>query len=115
ELGTGPHAIAFRLGLAASTVYGVLRRAGLSVLARLDRTTRAIQRYERERPGELIHFDVKKLGRIPNGGGKRFDAGWSETGAGKNRPGKSHRGYDYLHVAVDDHSRYAYVEALPNE
>jgi transposase InsO family protein len=116
ELGCGPHGIAWQLGLAASTVYGVLKRAGLSVLARLDRTTRAVQRYERERPGELIHFDVKKLGRIPDGGGKRFfDLGWAETGAGMNRPGRSRRGYDYLHVAVDDHSRYAYVEALEDE
>jgi transposase InsO family protein len=116
ELGCGPHRIAWELGLAASTVYGVLRRAGLSVLARLDRTTRAVQRYERERPGELVHFDVKKLGRIPDGGGKRFfDPGWAETGAGMNRPGRSRRGHDYLHVAVDDHSRFAYVEALPDE
>lgn len=116
ELGSGPHRIAWELGLAASTVYGVLRRAGLSVLARLDRTTRAIQRYERERPGELIHLDVKRLGRIPDGGGKRFfDPGWAETGAGMNRPGRSKRGHDFLHVAVDDHSRYAYVEALPDE
>jgi len=116
ELGCGPHRIAWELGLAASTVYGVLRRAGLSVLARLDRTTRAVQRYERERPGELVHFDVKKLGKIPDGGGKRFfDPGWAATGAGMNRPGRSRRGHDYLHVAVDDHSRYAYVEALPDE
>ena len=116
ELGCGPHRIAWQLDRAASTVYGVLRRAGLSVLARLDRTTRAIQRYERERPGELIHFDVKKLGKIPDGGGKRFlDAGWAETGAGRSSRGRGRRGYDYLHVAVDDHSRYAYVEALPDE
>jgi transposase InsO family protein len=118
ELGCGPHRIAWELGLAASTVYGVLRRAGLSVLARLDRTTRAVQRYERERPGELVHFDVKKLGKIPDGGGKRFfDTGWAETGAGLSAAGRSRSraGHDYLHVAVDDHSRYAYVEALPNE
>lgn len=116
ELGAGPHRIAWELSMPASTVYGVLRRAGLSVLARLDRTTRAVQRYERERPGELVHFDVKKLGKIPDGGGKRFfDHGWAETGAGRNRPGRSRRGYDFLHVAVDDHSRYAYVEALPDE
>jgi transposase InsO family protein len=115
ELGAGPHAIAFRLGLAASTVYGVLRRAGLSVLARLDRTTRAIQRYERERPGELVHLDIKRLGKIPDGGGKRFDPGWRETGAGKNRRAAGRRGHDFLHVAIDDHSRYAYVEALPDD
>ena len=116
ELGCGPHRISWELGISPSTVYGVLRRAGLSVLARLDRTTRAIQRYERERPGELVHFDVKKLGKIPDGGGKRFfDPEWAATGAGMNRPGRSRRGHDYLHVAVDDHSRYAYVEALPDE
>ena len=65
----------------ASTVYGVLKRAGLSVLARLDRTTRLVVRYERERPGELIHFDVKKFGKVPDGDGKRFDARWKESGA----------------------------------
>ena len=74
ELGAGPHRIAWELGMQASTVYGVLKRAGLSVLARLDRRTRAIVRYERERPGELVHFDIKKLGKVPDGGGKRFDA-----------------------------------------
>lgn len=113
ELGAGPHRIAWELGMHASTVYGVLKRAGLSVLARLDRTTRTVVRYERERPGELVHFDVKKFGKVPDGGGKRFDPGWKESGAGRQRPGPG--GHDYLHVAVDDHSRYAYVEALPDE
>lgn len=113
ELGAGPHRIAWELGMHASTVYGVLKRAGISVLARLDRSTRAIVRYERERPGELVHFDIKKLGRVPDGGGKRFDAGWKETGAGRHRQGPG--GHDYLHVAVDDHSRYAYTEALSDE
>ncbi len=115
ELGVGPHRIAYKLGMAASTVYGVLRRQGLSVLARLDRTTRAVIRYERERPGELVHLDVKRLGRIPDGGGKRFDAGFHETGgAGRKRPGRR-RGHDYVHVAVDDHSRFAYAEVLDDE
>lgn len=114
ELGAGPHRIAYELGMAASTVYGVLRRAGLSVLARLERTTRAVIRYEKERPGELVHLDVKKLGRIPDGGGKRFDPGFRESGAGRKRPGPK-RGFDYIHIAVDDHSRYAYAEALPDE
>jgi len=114
ELGCGPHRIAWELGLHASTVYGVLRRAGLSVLARLDRTTRSVIRYERGRPGELIHLDIKKLGRIPDGGGKRFDPDFEETGSGRKRPGPK-RGHDYIHVAVDDHSRYAYAEALPDE
>jgi len=113
ELGAGPHRIAWELGLHASTVYGVLRRAGLSVLARLDRTTRAVIRYERARPGELIHLDIKKLGKIPDGGGKRLDPGWKEakTARHTSRGG----GHDYVHVAVDDHSRYAYAEALPDE
>lgn len=114
ELGAGPHRIAYELGVAASTVYGVLKRAGLSVLARLDRSTREVIRYERERPGELVHLDVKKFGRIPEGGGKRFDAGFAESGAGRQRPGPK-RGHDFVHVAVDDHSRYAYAEALPDE
>jgi transposase InsO family protein len=112
ELGCGPHRIAWELSLHPSTVYGVLRRAGLSVLARLDRTTRSVIRYERERPGELIHLDIKKLGRIPDGGGKRIAPGWRETGAARKGPGV---GSDYLHIAVDDHSRYAYAEALPDE
>jgi transposase InsO family protein len=114
ELGCGPHRIAWQLGLHASTVYGVLRRAGLSVLARLDRTTRSVIRYERSRPGELVHLDIKKLGRIPDGGGKRFDPGFAETGAGRKSSGPK-RGHDYIHVAVDDHSRYAYAEALSDE
>lgn len=114
ELGAGPHRIAYELGMAASTVYGVLRRLGLSQLRLLDRTTRSVIRYERERPGELVHLDVKKFGRIPDGGGKRFDEGFAETGAGKRRPGPK-RGYDCVHVAVDDHSRYAYAEVLPDE
>jgi len=113
ELGCGPHRIAWELGMAASTVYAVLRRAKLSVLARLDRTTREVIRYEKARPGELVHLDVKKLGRIPDGGGKRFAPGFLENGAGYSPPGK--RGHDYIHIAVDDHSRYAYVEALPDE
>jgi transposase InsO family protein len=113
ELGAGPHRIAWELGMQASTVYGVLRRAGLSVLARLDRTTRSVIRYERGRPGELVHLDIKKLARIPNGGGKRMAPGWKEakTARHTSRGG----GHDYVHVAVDDHSRYAYAEALPDE
>jgi transposase InsO family protein len=115
ELGAGPHRLAYELGIARSTVYGVLRRAGLSVLARLDRTTRSVIRYERDHPGALVHLDVKRLGRIPEGGGKRFDPGFAETGgAGRKRPGPK-RGHDYIHVAIDDHSRFAYVECLPDE
>ena len=113
DLGAGPHRLAYELGMARSTVYGVLRRRGLSVLRTMDRATRAVIRYERGRPGELVHLDVKKLGRIPEGGGKRFDPGFAETGIGRHRPGK--RGFQYLHVAVDDHSRFAYAEVLPDE
>jgi transposase InsO family protein len=115
ELGAGPHRIAYELKLAPSTVYAVLRRAGLSVLSRLDRTTRSVIRYEHDHPGALVHLDVKRLGRIPDGGGRRFDPGFAETGgAGKKRPGPK-RGHDYIHVAVDDHSRFVYVESLPDE
>jgi transposase InsO family protein len=113
ERGAGPHRLAWELGMPRSTVYGVLRRKGISVLRAMDRATREVIRYERGRPGELVHLDVKKLGRIPDGGGKRFDPGWAETGAGRQRPGK--RGFQYLHVAVDDHSRFAYAEVLPDE
>lgn len=109
----GPHRIAYALGMARSTVYAVLRRAGLHRLAWLHRSTREVIRYERSAPGELLHLDVKKLGRIPDGGGKRFDPGFLENGAGRHRAGRL--GCDYIHVAVDDYSRYAYAEALPDE
>lgn len=113
EQGWGPHRIGWALGTARSTVYAVLRRVGLHRLAWLHRTTREIVRYERDRPGELLHLDVKKLGRIPLGGGKRFAPGFAETQSGSHS--KHSLGVDYLHVAVDDHSRYAYVESLPDE
>ncbi|MBF6607105.1 MAG: IS481 family transposase, partial [Chloroflexi bacterium] len=113
ERAWGPHRISYALGIARSTVYAVLRRAGLHRLASLHRSTREVIRYERAAPGELVHLDVKKLGRIPDGGGKRFDPGFLESGAGRHRPGRL--GCDYIHVAVDDYSRYAYAEALPDE
>lgn len=113
-LAAGPHRIAAKLKLAPSTVYAVLKRHGLSVLANLDKTTRQVIRYERARPGEMIHFDIKKLGRIPQGGGKRFDEGFAENGAGKSRRGPK-RGHVFAHVAIDDHSRYAFVELLTDE
>jgi len=113
ERSWGPHRIAWALGLARSTVYAVLRRAGLHRLAWLHRTTRQIVRYERAKPGDLLHLDVKKLGRIPPGGGKRLLPSFAETHSGPKR--SLRLGFDFLHVAVDDHSRYAYVEALPNE
>lgn len=109
----GPHRIAYALSMARSTVYAVLRRAGLQRLAWLHRSTREVIRYEWAHPGDLLHLDVKKLGRIPDGGGKRFAPGFAETGAGRHVGRRL--GHDFLHVAVDDHSRYAYVEALPDE
>ncbi len=99
------------LGHPRSTVYGVLRRAGLSRLAHLDRPTATPIRYERERPGELVHVDVKKLGRIRPGGGWRKLGRSTQSKAVKGRGA----GYDYLHVAIDDHSRYAFVEVHPDE
>lgn len=113
EKGWGPHRIGWALDTARSTVYAVLRRAGLHRLAWLHRVTREPVRYERSRPGELVHLDIKKLGRIPQGGGKRVLPGFPETHSGPQRGPKL--GFDFLHVAVDDHSRYAYLEVLPDE
>ena len=70
--GFGPHRIAWALHIARSTVYAVLRRAGLNRLDQLHRVTRQVVRYEHPAPGDLLHIDVKKLGRVPDGGGKRF-------------------------------------------
>jgi hypothetical protein len=68
----GPHRLAWQLGMARSTVSGVLRRHGMSRLAQLDRPSGAVVRYQREWPGELVHLDVKQLGRIPDGDGHRI-------------------------------------------
>jgi len=81
----------------------------LSRLSHLDRPTAIPIRYERQRPGELVHIDVKKLGRVPAGGGHRV------RGRAAARPSHRGDGYDYLHVAVDDHSRWAYVEVHSDE
>jgi transposase InsO family protein len=106
----GPHLMAGRLGLAPSTIHAVLWRYGLSRLSRLDRSTGQVIRYEKARPGELVHVDVKKLGRVPDGGG------WKVHGREMGRTAKKRgNGFDYLHVAVDDHSRFAYVAAHRDE
>jgi transposase InsO family protein len=119
----GPARIGMILGMPPSTVHRVLVRHGMNRLRWMDRPTgRVIRRYERTRPGELVHLDIKKLGRIPQGGGWRAlgrAAGkrnsqryWHRCGGGKSRPTL---GYDYLHVAIDDYSRLAYVEVLGDE
>jgi transposase InsO family protein len=108
DLAVGPHRLAHQLKMAQSTIYGVLKRHGVSNLRRLDRTTREIIRYERPAPGDLLHIDVKKLGRIPEGGGWRFKPLDAPRTSGR-------MGHEYVHVAVDDHSRFAYVDVLPDE
>ena len=105
----GPHRIAWALGEVPSTVHRVLRRLGAPRLRDLDRPTRTVIRYERERPGELVHVDIKKQGRIPVGGGWRVH--------GRHVRPNRHRGpgYDFVHAAIDDRSRVAYAEILPDE
>jgi transposase len=85
RLKVGPHRLGPELGHPRSTVYAVLRRHGLSRLSYLDRPTAIPVRYERERPGELVHVDVKKLGRIRSGGGWRKLGHTSESKATKGR------------------------------
>jgi transposase InsO family protein len=91
-----------------STVYGVLVRHHMSRLAHTDRASGAVVRYQREHPGELIHLDVKKRGRIPDGGGHKIH------GRAVARRGRG-IGYDDLHTAVDDRSRVAFSQILPDE
>lgn len=113
---TGPE-IAETLGMALSTVSGILTRIGMGKLGRLG--LEPAQRYERERPGELIHIDVKKLGRIERGAGHRI------TGRGGHRRNPVRRdaagvdratvGWEYVHIAIDDCTRLAYAEVLEDE
>jgi transposase InsO family protein len=108
----GPARIGYLLGLPPSTVHQVLTRFGLARLRWLDRATgRVVRRYERDAPGDLIHVDIKKLGRIPDGGGHRVHG----RASGMRIRGASRPGYAYLHNAVDDHSRLAYTEILADE
>ena len=119
----GPARIGMLLEMPASTVWRVLVRHGMNRLRWMDRPTgRLIRRYEKSAPGELIHIDIKKLGRIPDGGGWRA-LGWEQ---GRRNSAKYRRydgtgvrratlGYSYIHAAVDDHTRLAYVEVLNNE
>jgi transposase InsO family protein len=116
----GRDRIAHRLGLSPRSVSRILVRHGLPHLACLDPITGQLVRasrvttvrYERERPGQLVHMDVKKLARIPDGGG------WRAHGRGSGSIRRDHDariGFDYVHALVDDHSRLAYAEALPDE
>ncbi|HZO62479.1 MAG TPA: IS481 family transposase [Gaiellaceae bacterium] len=101
----GPLIVAAQLNLPPSTVWKVLRRYGVSRLPRPNRGP--IVRYERARPGELLHVDIKRLGRFWTLGKRVLG---SEVG---NR--SRHAGWQYLHLAIDDHSRLAYAELLPSE
>jgi transposase InsO family protein len=108
----GPVRIAARLGMASSTVHRVLCRLGLNRLAWMDRPTgRVIRRIHTSRPGELVHVDVKKLGRIPDGGG------WRAHGRAAVRSGRDQRsrGMSYVHSAIDAYSRLAYSEIHDDE
>jgi transposase InsO family protein len=105
----GPHRLAPLLGLPRSTIGKVLVRHGFARLADADKPTGAPIRYVREHPGELLHQDHKKLGRIPPGGGHRV--------LGRERAPNRHRGsgYDHFEVLVDDASRVAYVARVADE
>jgi len=100
--------IALCLSMALSTVSAVLTRIGLGKLSRLE-PVEPPNRYERQRPGELIHVDVKKLGRIRGGAGHRI------LGRGPGRHSGKGAGWDYVHVCVDDATRLAYVEVHADE
>ena len=110
ELKLGPARIAGRLGMCASTVHRVLVRLGLNRLIWLDRPTgQVIRRIHTSHPGELIHIDVKRLGRIPDGGG------WRAFGHTARPHHKRSVGFDFIHSAIDAYSRLAYSEVLPDE
>ena len=116
ELRTGPDQISRATGVPARTVSRILRRHHVPYLSACDRLTgepirasrKSHQRYEHAAPGDMIHLDVKKLGRIPDGGGWRAH--------GRSEQVKSRGiGYDHIHTAIDDHTRLAYIEVLADE
>jgi transposase InsO family protein len=112
---TGPE-IAETLGMALSTVSGILTRIGMGKLERLG--LEPAVRYERERPGELIHIDVKKLGRIHKGAGKRVTGRRLQGNPRKRDLAGVDRltvGWEFVHIAIDDCTRLAYAEVLANE
>ena len=113
----GPAQLARLSGVPERTASRILCRAGVPRLSECDpmtgeviRASRATRlRYERERPGQLVHVDVKKLGKIPLGGG------WRAHGRGPRPMSMRRLGFDYVHSMVDDHSRFAYSEILADE
>src|SRR5713101_1963398 len=104
--------IAETLGMALSTVSGILARSGMGRLGRLG--LEPAVRYERARPGELLHVDVKKLGRIQGGAGHRVHGRQHNNPTFTDAAGNIRRtvGWEYVHIAVDDYSRLAYAEVL---
>ena len=122
----GPVQIADRLGMQASTVHAVLVRCRLNRLSHVDRATgEPIRRYEHKNPGDLIHVDVKKLGKVPDGGGWRYvgrqqgrrnrAATVARTGTPRSKYRQPLVGTCFLHTVIDDHSRVAYIEAHEDE
>ena len=117
---SGPDVLGPQVGVAPRTVSRILRRHGVPYLRECDPITGEViraskhtaVRYERDRPGELVHMDVKKLGKIPDGGGWRV-LGRAATVDHRHKDIKI--GYDYVHSVVDDHSRLAYSEVLDDE
>jgi transposase InsO family protein len=105
---TGPE-IAEALGMALSTVSGILARIGMGRLGRLG--LEPAERYERERPGELVHIDVKKLGRIARPGHRLL----GRQSAGGHHRRRFEHGWEFVHIAIDDCTRLAYVEVLDDE
>lgn len=113
---SGPQ-IAELLDVPLSTVSAILKRIGMGKLGRLGMEPAV--RYERQRPGELVHIDVKKLGRIVGGPGKRVTAGKSTNPRPRKRDGsgvdRQTTGWEAVHIAIDDATRLAYLEVLPDE
>jgi transposase InsO family protein len=111
---TGPE-IAELLAMALSTVSGILTRIGMGKLGRLG--LEPARRYERARPGELVHVDVKKLGRIQRGAGERFSGRHQRSVRSTDPLGirRGTAGWEYVHIAIDDCTRLAYAEVLPDE
>jgi transposase InsO family protein len=119
----GPVRIAGRLGMPASTVHAVLTRCRINRLSHIDRATgEPVRRYEHDHPGAMLHIDVKKLGNVPDGGGRRYVGrvqGRRNRAATPDRPRNKYRGpllgTAFVHTVVDDHSRVAYAEICDDE